>query len=180
MGGLSIRNFHEMYSEAWKWPGGILKVPSLPQEADWNEDLGRAYLFWTPHPRLALRAEYVFERFKRDEQFPDGLTELDSHRVPLGISMFHPSGVSASVRATYFIQEGDFTGATGINVRSGRDEFWTVDAAINYRLPKRWGFITVGATNLFDTEFKFFDVDRNNPSIHPVRTFFARVTLAWP
>jgi hypothetical protein len=157
-----------------------LKVPSLIGEADWNEDLGRAYLFWTPHPRLALRAEYLFERFKRDELDPDGLIELSSHRVPLGISVFHPSGVSASVRATYFIQEGDFRGATAINVRSGRDEFWTVDAAINYRLPKRWGFITVGATNLFDTEFKFFDVDRDNPSIHPVRTFFARVTLAWP
>jgi tetratricopeptide (TPR) repeat protein len=185
-------------TETWRYGGAIdqkfsrdvfggvevarrdLTIPSLPRETDWSEDLGRAYLFWTPHPRLALRTEYVFERFERDEQFPDGLTELDSHRVPLGISLFHPSGLSASVRATYFIQEGDFTGATGINVRSGRDEFWTVDAAINYRLPKRWGFITVGATNLFDTEFKFFDVDRNNPSIHPVRTFFTRVTLALP
>jgi hypothetical protein len=168
-----------------------LKVPFLdfganPEnpptgEADWSEDLGRAYLFWMPHPRLALRAEYLFERFKRDEQRPDGLTELNSHRVPLGISIFHPSGVSASVMATYFNQKGDFTGATDTNFRSGHDEFWTIDAAINYRLPKRWGFITVGATNLFDTEFKFFEADlNNNPSIHPVRTFFARVTLAWP
>jgi tetratricopeptide (TPR) repeat protein len=185
-------------TETWRYGGAIdqkfsrdvfggvevvrrnLKVPFPTREADWNEDLGRAYLFWTPHPRLALRAEYLFERFNRDELDPDGLTELSSHRVPLGISVFHPSGVSASVRATYFIQEGDFRGATAINLRSGRDEFWTVDAAINYRLPKRWGFITVGATNLFDTEFKFFDVDRNNPSIQPVRTLFARVTLAWP
>jgi tetratricopeptide (TPR) repeat protein len=81
-----------------------LKVPSHPQEVDWNEDLGRAYLFWTPNPRLALKAEYLFERFKRDEQLPDGLTELSSQRVPLGISVFHPSGLSASVRATYFIR----------------------------------------------------------------------------
>ena len=149
-------------------------------EADWNEDLGRAYLFWTPHPWLALRAEYLFERFTRDEQRPEGLTELNSHRVPLGIGVFHPSGLSASLTATYFNQEGDFVGAVAAGLRSGRDEFWTVDAAINYRLPKRWGFITVGATNLFDTEFKFFDVDLNNASIHPVRTLFARVTLAWP
>ena len=167
-----------------------LKVPFLdfvanPEnpptgEADWNEDLGRAYLFWTPHPRLALRAEYLFERFKRDKQQPEGLTELNSHRVPLGISVFHASGVSASMMATYFNQKGDFTGALDTNFRSGHDAFWTVDAAIRYRLPKRWGFITVGATNLFDTEFKFFDVDLNNASIHPVRTLFARVTLAWP
>jgi hypothetical protein len=167
-----------------------LKVPFLDfrvdpanppsRKADWNEDLGRAYLFWTPHPRLALRAEYLFERFKRDEQFSNGLIELNSHRVPLGIGVFHPSGLSASLTATYFNQEGDFTGPVESRRRSGRDEFWTVDAAIRYRLPKRWGFITVGATNLFDTEFKFFDVDLNNASIHPVRTLFARVTLAWP
>ena len=81
------------------------------READWNEDLGRAYLFWTPHPWLALRAEYLFERFKRDEQLPQGLTELNSHRIPLGIRVFHPSGLSASLTATYFNQEGDFTGA---------------------------------------------------------------------
>jgi hypothetical protein len=107
------------------------------RKADWNEDLGRAYLFWTPHPRLALRAEYLFERFKRDEQFSNGLTELNSHRVPLGIGVFHPSGLSASLTATYFNQEGDFTGAVEIGRRSGRDAFWTVDAAIKYRLPKR-------------------------------------------
>jgi tetratricopeptide (TPR) repeat protein len=149
-------------------------------ETDWNEDLGRAYLFWTPHPWLAFRAEYVFERFKRDEEAPADLTELNSHRVPLGIGVFHPSGLSASLTATYFNQEGDFTGVVTTGLRSDRDEFWTIDAAINYRLPKRWGFITVGATNLFDTEFKFFDADLNNASIHPVRTLFARVTLAWP
>jgi hypothetical protein len=135
---------------------------------------------WTPHPWLALRAQYIFERFKRDEQFPEGLTELNSHRVPLGISVFFPSGLSTSVTVTYFNQDGDFTGAAATNFRSGRDQFWTVDAAINYRLPKRWGFIMVGATNLGGTEFKFFDVDLNNASIHPVRTLFARITLAWP
>jgi hypothetical protein len=167
-----------------------LKVPFLDvgadpanpptREASWDEDLGRAYLFWTPHPRLALRAEYLFERFKRDEQVPEGLTELNSHRVPLGISVFHPSGWSASLTATYFNQEGDFTGAAATSFRSGSDEFWTVDAAINYRLPKRWGFITAGATNLFDTKFKFFDVDLNNARRQPVRTLFVRGTLAWP
>jgi outer membrane receptor protein involved in Fe transport len=150
------------------------------READWDEYLGRAYLFWTPHPWLALRGQYIFERFKRDEQVPEGLTELNSHRVPLGISFFHPSGLSTSLTTTYINQDGDFTGAAINRLRSGSDAFWTVDAAINYRLPKRLGFITVGATNLFDTEFKFFDPDLNNASIQPVRTLFARVTLAWP
>ena len=63
---------------------------------------------------------------------------------------------------------------------SGSDDFWTVDAAINYRLPKRYGFITVGATNLFDKKFKYFEVDRDNPRIQPDRTLFVKLTLALP
>jgi hypothetical protein len=62
-------------------------------EANWDEYLGRAYLFWTPHPRLALRADYRFGRFDRDERFEAGVRELDTHRVLLGMSLFHPSGL---------------------------------------------------------------------------------------
>ncbi len=151
----------------------------VTREADWDEYLGRAYLFWTPHPWLALRAEYVFERFERDESFTAGVKELDTHRVPIGISFFHPSGFSAAVTATYWNQEGQFQ-FLGPGFRSGQDDFWLVDAAISYRLPKRFGFITVGVTNLLDQKFKFFDVDPFNPTIQPDRTVFARITLAFP
>ena len=107
---------------------------------------------------------------------------MDTHRVPLGINFFHPSGLSASLTTTYYNQDGDFERTVHgfIFEQSGSDEFWLVDAAINYRLPKRYGFITVGARNLFDKEFKYFDVDWKNPSIQPDRFFFASVTLALP
>jgi TonB dependent receptor len=151
------------------------------READWNEYLARTYLFWTPHPWLALRAEYAFERLERDKRFPAGVTEVDTHRVPLGISFFHPSGLGASLTTTYFNQDGKFGGITAATpIRPGSDDFWTVDAAVNYRLPKRYGFITVGATNLFDQQFKFFDNDLRNASIQPTRTVFGRFTLAFP
>ena len=158
-----------------------LKDPSNPvnRDADWNEYLGRAYLFWTPHPWLALRAQYLVERFERDLLGP---TELDTQRVPLGIGFFHPSGLSASLTATYWRQDGTFTFFFDptVPVRSGSDDFWTVDAVVSYRLPKRYGFISVGATNLFDEEFNFFEVDFDNPTIQPTRIVFARVTLAFP
>jgi hypothetical protein len=54
-----------------------------------------------------------------------------------------------------------------------------VDAGISYRLPQRYGFLTIGATNLFDRKFKYQEVDFNNPSIQPARTAFARLTLAF-
>ncbi|MDQ3774176.1 MAG: TonB-dependent receptor, partial [Pseudomonadota bacterium] len=194
-------------TEAWRYGGAIdqkftgslfggvelskrdLTVPGLldlsdplnpvNRDADWNEYLGRAYLFWTPHPWLALRAQYLFERFERDLIGP---TELDTQRVPLGIGFFHPSELSASLMATYWNQDGMFTPFIDptVPLRSGSDEFWIVDAAISYRLPKRYGFISVGATNLFDEEFNFFEVDFDNPTIQPTRTVFARVTLAFP
>jgi hypothetical protein len=81
--------------------------------------------------------------------------------------------------ATYYNQEGRFPrGALGL--QSGRDDFWTVNAALNYRLPKRYGFITVGAINLFDKKFKYFEVDRDNPRIQPDRMLFFKLTLALP
>jgi outer membrane receptor protein involved in Fe transport len=158
-----------------------LRDPENPRtsEAPGDERLGRAYLLWTPHPWLALRAEYIFERFERDEQLQAGVTELDTHRVPLGINILHPSGLSASLTTTYWNQDGEFQSPLTGEIRSGRDDFWLVDAAIGYRLPKRYGLITVGARNLFDKEFKFFD-DSDNPLIQPDRTFFVRVTLAFP
>ncbi len=193
-------------TEAWRYAGAIhqkftsslfggvelskrdLTVPILVtsdpfnlvnQDFAWNEYLGRAYLFWTPHPRLALRAQYIFERFERD---PIGPTELDTHRAPLGIGFFHPSGLSSSLTASYWNQKGTFTPFLdpADPLRSGSDDFWTVDAAISYRLPKRYGFISIGATNLFDEEFNFFEVDFDNVTIQPTRTVFARVTLAFP
>jgi len=105
---------------------------------------------------------------------------LDTHRVPLGLSFFHPSGLSAFLTATYSHQRGKFDQVTGAPSRSGSDDFWTVDAGIRYRLPARYGFVTVGATNLFDKKFRFFETDLRNPSIQPDRVFFGRITLALP
>jgi hypothetical protein len=163
-------------TEAWRYGGAIdqkltkkmfagvevskrdLTVPGLDvsdpfnpvhTNLDWDEYLGRAYLFWTPHPWLALGADYRFERFDRDERFAAGVRKLDTHRVLIGMSLFDPSGLSASLTPTYWNQDGTFEGFFDHTaVRSGRNDFWTVDAAVGYRLPKRYGFISVGATNL--------------------------------
>ena len=150
-------------------------------DGDWEEWLARVYLFWAPHPWVALRTGYVFERFEREAGSAGGFTDLDTHRVPVGISFFHPSGIGASFTATYWNQEGTFErGVQEHFLQSGQDDFWLLDAAISYRLPKRWGFITVGVTNLLDTNFKYYDVDFDNPTIQPVRAVFARFTLAFP
>ncbi len=186
----SIRSSRETCSEGVEFSKRDLTVPFIDltqevpaaREADWDEYLGRAYLFWTPHPWLALRAEYIFERVEREAALTLGVKEADTHRVPLGVSFFHPSGLSATLTATYFNQDGTFERTAGGEtvLAAGSDSFWTVDMAVSYRLPKRYGFITVGVTNLFDEEFRYFDTNTDNPSIQPARAVFARVTLVWP
>jgi tetratricopeptide (TPR) repeat protein len=147
------------------------------QNANWKEKVFRAYLFWTPHDWFSLTAEWLYEKFDRDEEFGYGIQELKTNYYPLGINFFHPSGISAGFKATYIDQEGKFEQAT---VVSDDDNFWVLDAAINYRLPKRYGFVTVGVSNLLDEKFNYYDTDPDNPWIRPERFAFIKLTLALP
>ncbi|KPK22929.1 MAG: hypothetical protein AMJ61_16600 [Desulfobacterales bacterium SG8_35_2] len=153
-------------------------MTGLFDEVSWDENLSRAYLFWTPHAWFALSAQYIYEKAERDERAAYNVKELKTHRIPLGVNFFHPSGISASLLTTYFNQEGEFEIVPGV-FEPGEDDFWLVDVAISYRLPKRYGFISVGAKNLFDEEFKYFDTDSRNSTCQPVRTVFGRITLAF-
>ena len=51
---------------------------------------------------------------------------------------------------------------------------------VSYRLPRRYGFVSLGVTNLYDKRFRYHDTDFTNPVIEPDRVLFARVTLALP
>lgn len=160
-----------------------LDVPYInldtPDRTQWKEYLGRAYLFWTLNEQVALKAEYQYERLKHDEDFPEYVTRSETHKLPLGIHYYHSSGLSTSLTATYIDQQGRF-GDIVAPIRPGSDEFWTVDLAVNYRLPKRYGFVTIGATNLFDEEFNYYENDLNNASMQPESMVFAKLTLALP
>lgn len=181
-GGAVDQKFSRNVFGGLEFSGRNLDVPASDQfgnaiEADWKENLVRGYLLWTPHPWVSLRAEYQYERIKRDAELTNGVEEMDTHRVPLGIHFFHPCGLNASVTATYYNQDGTFERISG-GFQTGNDAFWLADVAINYRLPKRYGFITVGSKNLFDEKFKYYDLDWKNPAIQPDRFIFGKITLA--
>jgi tetratricopeptide (TPR) repeat protein len=160
-------------------PYVVLEETPTLLETNWKEKQFRAYLFWTPHKWLALSAEWLWERSERNRDNADGAETVETNFVPLGINFYHPSGLGASLKGTYTSQHGSFEHPRdSLIFKNGKDDFWLVDAAISYRLPKRYGFITVGATNLFDKEFQYFETDRDNPRIQPGRFFFARLTLS--
>ncbi len=150
------------------------------QFADWNEQFGRAYLYWTPHPWFALSAEYQYERFDREDYPLRGVVDVKTHRVPLGFNFFHPSGIALRVDGTYYYQSGDFHERDSVEtIFSDRDDFWLVDLAVQYRLPKRYGTISFGVKNVFDEDFLFQDTDPSNPQVIPERFVFGRVTLSF-
>jgi hypothetical protein len=152
-------------------------------EEDWDEYLGRAYVYWAPHRWIALNAEYQFERLERGPLLGagTGILEADTHRVGLGVTLFHPTGFSLGIRTTYINQDGQFVPRVfepGTSVQ-GSDEFWVTDVWLRYRFPKRRGFITVGAQNVFDEKFQFQDTDPLNPMVEPERTVYVRLTLSF-
>lgn len=160
-------------------------------ELDVNRDngeeyLGRSYLFWTPQPWLALNAEYQHENFKNSPELAFDYMDLDTDRYSFGLKVFDQSGFSASFQASNYNQTGDFVpfGGNACCTIPGSSNFWILDTSVSYRLPKRYGIIKVGANNLLNEQFNYFDTNRGvnnrNPLIIPDRVIFGSITLAFP
>ena len=133
-----------------------------------KEAIGRSYLYWTPDKRVSLSVEYVFERFDH-RQFPgeEGFLRLRTSRIPVSVRYFAPSGLIARLNAVYIDQAGTFPARTGST--QAEERAWVADAAIGYRIPKRFGRFMFEIKNLFDTEFNFQDADPAHPRIQPSR-----------
>lgn len=147
---------------------------------DWHEQFGRTYLYKTIGPWFALSAEYLYEKFEReDEPSRRGIVDVKTHRVPLGFLFFHPSGLSAGLKGTYVNQSGKFQKRDSNDEFSDGDNFWVLDMSISYRLPKRFGLVSLGAQNMFDKQFKYQDTDPENLSFIPERFIYTRLTLSF-
>ena len=150
----------------------------VDRSADWDEYLGRVYLYWAPHPRFASTLEYLYEKSDRGNEFGGvpATPKLDTHRVLWRGNFFHPSGFFLGAKATYGYQDGRF-GDPDLDTVKDDDQFWVLDGALGYRMPKRYGIFTIEVQNILDEHFKFQDTDPANPSIAPDRLVLFRLTL---
>jgi outer membrane receptor protein involved in Fe transport len=147
---------------------------------DVTESQARGYLYWLASDRISAGASYEYDLFENDANFfPFGYLTLETHRLPLEASYFHPSGVSAGVVATGVWQRGDFQVFPFAPTERDSDDFWVADAFAAFRLPGRHGVIRIEAQNLFDKSIQFQDVDPQNPRIFPERTILLRATIAY-
>jgi len=161
-----------------------LTVPGIGFKEEWDEYLGRAYFYWTPLDTVALSGEYQFERLERGATLGagTGVRTVETHRVPLGINLFHSSGIRFGVIASYVDQRGRFVPRLFSDSPPGEigaDDFWIINAEVGYRLPYRYGVISLGIQNLLDEDFNFQETDPSQPTLQRDRLFLARLTLSF-
>ncbi|MGQ0445887.1 MAG: TonB-dependent receptor domain-containing protein [Beijerinckiaceae bacterium] len=146
---------------------------------NWAEELYRAYLYWTPHPRWAASIEYERENFDRREPFaspPDTETDL----LPIGLSYHDPSGFFTRLQTTYVHQNVE------MEIGEDHDKFALVDATIGYRLPNRYGTLSFSVKNIFDDEFNYRGLGfrtsqrtQEAPPFLPELTMLGQISLAF-
>jgi hypothetical protein len=154
---------------------------------DREEELHRAYLYWTPTNRMSLTGEVVYDRYGSSGEITS-LTNIPelvrTVSVPLALKYFLPNGLSAGIAGTYVdqrVQRYEFA-----TEGEGEDSFFVVDASLAYALPRRLGVLSVQVRNLLGEEFQYQDDSyrefRDEPSTGPYfpeTTFWAVARLTF-
>ncbi|SJM95570.1 FecR domain-containing protein [Crenothrix polyspora] len=149
-----------------------------------------AYFYWTPADWLALKAEYKYDKFDRDfdptAYDPYNPGQLTTQQVPLSVSLFHPGGFFAKLTGIYVDQQSlegvdQLTDVINPKTNSYSDHFWTFDASVGYRFPKKLGVASLEVKNLFDNHFRFQSAfDASGPQTTPFvpeRQLFLKLSL---
>jgi Tfp pilus assembly protein PilF/predicted porin len=154
---------------------------------DREEETHRAYAYWTPSDRWAVKAEAIYDKFDNDENSPVADVFPESVRtisLPVRATYFHPTGLFAGVGLTYVDQE--VTRAPLSLLAQGDDSFTLVDLSVGYRLPKRMGSVSLSVHNLFDQDFMYQDDSYrefgDEPSMSPYtpeRVIMGRINLSF-
>ena len=179
------RTFTERFFGGIEFSKRDLDVPlfgGTPEAAvyyTWKEYSGMAYFYWIPTHYLSANIGYQYEHFDRGANpLGDGIKNVKTHAVPLGIKLFHGDRFALGIKGTYYSQEGEFESRLN-NAYSGSDYFWIVDAEVSYRFPKRYGVLSIGVNNIFDTSFDYQDTDPSNPTISEHVTVMGKLTFSF-
>lgn len=147
------------------------------------DDLAEAYVDGLIGKRVAATATYNLDQrsFDTTRISPLGFFQdyIKTQRYRGQVRTFLPCGFYASVAGNYYHQSVDqFDDLTSPVRRVERARFWTMDAAVGYRLPKRLGSISLEGTNLTDREFDFYD-QALQENVIPARRVVLRADFAF-
>jgi hypothetical protein len=153
---------------------------------DRDEQYHQLYLYWTPIDRIGVSAKLIYDLYESEigiaTEFDNLPERVRTFSVPVSVSYFNPSGLFATTGGTYVDQQVRRSAFS--TQGQGDDQFFVVDAALGYRLPKRAGVFSLGINNLFDEKFNYQDDSyrqfRDEPAIGPYfpeRIIIGRITL---
>ncbi|MEE9397127.1 MAG: FecR domain-containing protein [Methylococcales bacterium] len=149
-----------------------------PKAVSWHEVMGRSYLYWAPHPWWSLSTDYFYEYLDHKGSLAEAFNLTKTHRIQLGLTFVHPSGFTARLSPSFVYQKGDFFNfSTSSEAKSGNDQFIVVGIMAGYRLPKRYGFLSIQIENLFDQHFNFQETDQKQPLFENERRIIGGLTL---
>lgn len=158
-------------------------VPSVIEQRDNEERYLRGYLSGTVARWIALSVGYDdWDReFETTFVTPTGVFQdrVRTERIRPEIRVFVPMGLFFRLRGTWYDQKVDQFDTIGIDDRTVvKSDFRTVDAALGYRFPKRWGSFVIEGRNLNNEKFEFYERSIQERLI-PARSVLARLEITY-
>jgi tetratricopeptide (TPR) repeat protein len=153
-------------------------------DIEYDDKYANLWLNWTPSAHWALGLAYSYNHYNLEKELqlshpdilaPDGILKLETHKLPVTLSYFHPSGITGKLTTIYYDQKGKFIDRTA-NKDEGEDQGMITDLAISYRFPNRLGTVSLGVKNLFDKDLNFEDrnsYDSTDPQSTSSPSFFS-------
>ncbi len=165
--------------------GCAFQQATLISEKTSKDDLGSAYVDATVWKYFALSLAY--ERDKSRYDYTDVTqtalfqNHLETERIAPQAKFFLPMGLFAGVKGTRYRQWADqydsLDPATATYLPQHAD-FWSVDAQLGWRLPRRYGTVSLEGRNLSDRRFTFYD-RAVQETVLPARTILLRAILTY-
>ncbi|HSV21088.1 MAG TPA: FecR domain-containing protein [Casimicrobiaceae bacterium] len=174
-----------------------LTVPDVAfgQDYEWKERTAHLYAYraidagavpMLGSAQAGLSVEYDYERIERPLELtgPEGIVNVTTHRLPVAARFHLSEALSAGVTATYVRQRGTFSIGTisadfAAPVFDKDDRAWLTDIFVDFRLPRRMGYVSVGARNLFNQFIDVFETDPFNPQIPTRRFVYGKLRLVF-
>ena len=160
-----------------------IEVASGIKEEEYEENFVQLYLNWVLNKNIAVDIKYQLELFRVDGELVSVIPEeMKTQILPIRLSYSHPSGFVGRLVTKYVSQEIEWFVLPEI---PSSDDFLLVDIAIGYRLPKRYGLLSLDIRNVFDEEFNFMDSSLRSsqeftaPMFLPQRTILFRLMLSF-
>jgi Tfp pilus assembly protein PilF len=168
---------------------------STTDDIEYDDKYANLWLNWALSSHWALGLEYLYNHYNLEKELkssssiilaPDGILKLETHKLPITISYFHPSGITGKLTTTYYDQKGKFIDRTS-TTEEGEDQGLITDLTFSYRFTKRLGSVSFGVKNLFDKDLRHEDrnsYDSNEPqstsspsSFSGERALFGKISL---